>query len=171
MTWELDLNVVANVIILISAVIIAIKNIFGFFKKPVDDLQEKAHAEEKKRIEKVLEEKMPGLLEQNCSVIMGSLEEIKKMSASQEKQIIEVQKSLDLINKSQFDVLRYNMNKLYYKYHPYKKILSADKKAFIKLYDDYKDMKGNTWIDALYNELITWEIIEDESELSKNGKT
>ena len=63
------------------------------------------------------------------------------------------------------------MNKLYYKYHPYKKILSADKKAFIKLYDDYKDMKGNTWIDALYNELITWEIVEDESELSKNGKT
>ena len=90
MTWELDLNVIANVIILISAVIIAIKNIFGFFKKPVDDLQEKSHAEEKKRIEKVLEEKMPGLLEQNCSVIMGSLDEIKKMSAAQEKQIAEV---------------------------------------------------------------------------------
>ena len=171
MTWGADLNVVANVIILISAVIIAVKNIFGFFKKPVDDLQEKAHTEEKKRIEKVLEEKMPSLLEQNCSVIMGSLEEIKKMSVAQEKQITEVQKSLDLINKSKLDVLRYNMNKLYYKYHPYKKILSADKKAFIKLYDDYKDMKGNTWIDALYNELITWEIVEDESELTENGKT
>ena len=63
------------------------------------------------------------------------------------------------------------MNKMYYKYHPYKKILDADKKAFIKIYKDYKDMDGNTWIDALYAEVITWEIVEDESELTENGKT
>jgi len=26
-------------------------------------------------------------------------------------------------------------------------------------------MGGNTWIDALYNEVLTWEIVEDEDEL------
>jgi hypothetical protein len=33
-----SLNELANLIILISAVIIAAKNIYAFFKKPVDDL-------------------------------------------------------------------------------------------------------------------------------------
>jgi len=47
-------------------------------------------------------------------------------------------------------MMRYNMNKIYYQYRPYKKILSADKKAFIKIYNDYKPMGGNSWIDALY---------------------
>jgi len=45
------------------------------------------------------------------------------------------------------DLMRYNMNRLYYKYRPHKKILDCDKKAFIKLYNDYHDMGGNTWID------------------------
>ena len=57
------------------------------------------------------------------------------------------------------------MNRLYYKYRPFKKILDCDKKAFIKLYNDYKPMGGNSWIDALYNEVVTWEIIENENEL------
>ena len=61
--------------------------------------------------------------------------------------------------------MRYNMNKIYYKYRPYRKILSADKKAFIKIYNDYKSMDGNTWIDALYSEVKDWPIVEDESEL------
>lgn len=167
----LDLNVLANAVILISAVILAVKNIYSFFKAPVGTLQKKAKEEEKKRIEQVLDEKMPELLGKNCETIMVSLKEIKDMTVSQEKQLAQVQKSLVLINKSQLDVLRYNMNKLYYKYRPYKKILSADKKAFIKLYEDYKDMDGNTWIDALHDEVVTWEIVEDDSELTKNGKT
>ena len=32
------------------------------------------------------------------------------------------------------------MNRLYYKYRPFKKILDCDKKAFIKLYKDYHEM-------------------------------
>jgi len=52
------------------------------------------------------------------------------------------------------DLMRYNMNRLYYKYRPFKKILDCDKKAFMKLYNDYHDMGGNTWIDSLYNEVM-----------------
>ena len=62
-------------------------------------------------------------------------------------------------------MMRYNMNKIYYKYRPYKKILSADKKAFIKIYNDYKPMGGNNWIDALFAEVKDWPIVEDASEL------
>ena len=104
-------------------------------------------------------------------VVDEKINELKSMTEAQDKQLAEISRTINLLNQSQLDMMRYDMNKIYYKYRPFKKILSADKKAFIKIYKDYKDMDGNTWIDALYSEVITWEIVEDESELSENGKT
>ena len=153
-----------NFIILISAFIIAIKNIYSFFKKPVDDLQARAKVNEEKHIEQVLEEKMPPILQKNCEVITGSLDELKEMIVEQDGRLTDIQEAIDLLNASQLDMLRYDMNKLYYKYRPYKKMLSADKKAFIKLYQDYKSMNGNTWIDSLYSEVKDWPIVEEEQE-------
>lgn len=85
-----DLNHIANIIVLISAVIIAVKNIYSFFKKPVDHIAEKSHQEEEKRIEAVLDKKMPGFLEVNCSTLMGSLNEIKTLTLSQEDRLKKV---------------------------------------------------------------------------------
>lgn len=104
-------------------------------------------------------------------VVDTKIDELKVMTEAQDNQLAEISKTINLLNQSQLDMMRYDMNKIYYKYRPYKKILSADKKAFIKIYKDYKDMDGNTWIDALYAEVITWEIVEDQSELAENGKT
>ena len=59
------LEEMSSAIILIAAVIAAIKTIYGFFKKPVDDLQAKAKRDEEKHIEEVLEKKMPNLLAQH----------------------------------------------------------------------------------------------------------
>ena len=163
--WGLNLNETANLIILISAVIVAIKTIYNFVKKPVDTIQQTVHDNEEEHIEEVLKREMPGLLEENCKVIMASLKNIEAMTLSQEERLEQVQESLDLLNTSQLDMLRYNMNRLYYKYRPYKKILDADKQAFMKLYHDYKDMDGNTWIDGLYNELKDWPIVVSQDEL------
>ena len=167
MEWlqSVPMQKICNLIILMSAVIIASKNIYSFFKKPVDDIQERARANEEQHIEQVLENKIPPLLQKNCETIMGSLDELKEMTIDQEGQLTQMQESLDLLSASQLDMLRYNMNKLYYKYRPYRKMLNADKKAFIKLYNDYKLMHGNTWIDALYAEVKDWPIVEDEQEL------
>ena len=182
------LEEVSSVIILIAAVIAAIKTIYGFFKKPVDDLQAKAKKEEEKHIEEVLEKKMPNLLAQHSERVKGErktedkcmaesitnkviqvvdnkIEELMTMTKAQDTQLSDISQSITLLNQSQLDMLRYNMNKLYYKYRPYKKMLSADKKAFMKLYHDYKMMDGNTWIDALYAEVVEWPIVEDQDEL------
>ena len=162
---QLNLQEAANIIILVSAVIIAGKNIYGFLKKPVDDLHDRAHQSEKKHIEEVLDEKLPKEVEKRQEAIIDSLEEIKGLVLDQQYSIDKIQKSVDLLNVSQMDLMRYNMNRLYYKYRPFKKILDCDKKAFMKLYNDYHDMGGNTWIDSLYKEVIHWEIVEDENEL------
>ncbi len=160
-----DLSNAANLIVLIGAVIVAIKTIYGFFKKPVEIVQENARQNEEEHIKEVLKEEMPDLLSKNCEPILASLNEIKEMTLTQEERLEQMQKSLDLLNVSQLDMLRYNMNRLYYKYRPYKKILDADKQAFLKLYHDYKDMHGNTWIDSLYNEVIEWPIVASQDEL------
>ena len=165
MFQNINLQEVCNIIILVSAVIIAAKNIYGFIKKPVDDLHEQAQSAEEKHIKEILEAKVPDMIKSNQNEIIESLEEIKGLVLDQGENIGKLQSSVDLINVSQLDLMRYNMNRLYYKYRPFKKILDCDKKAFIKLYNDYHTMGGNTWIDSLYQEVITWEIVEFEDEL------
>ena len=162
---NIDLQEVCNLIILISAVIIAVKNIYGFLKKPVDDLHERTQSAEEEHIEQVINNKVPKILDQHQEVIVDSLEEIKALVLDQGRDLDKIQKSVDILNVSQMDLMRYNMNRLYYKYRPFKKILDCDKKAFMKLYSDYHEMGGNTWIDSLYNEVMQWEIVEDEGEL------
>lgn len=184
----INLQEVCNLIILISAVIIAGKNIYGFLKKPVGDLHNYALTNEEKRIKRVIENSMPELLskhsesvksertaeikqmvtEINSSItepIDDKIEELKEITLDQGVDIKRIQDKVDLINDAQMDVMRFNMNQIYYKYRPYKKILDCDKKAFMKFYNDYHSMGGNTWIDSLYNELKEWDIVEDESEL------
>lgn len=97
--------------------------------------------------------------------VNDKIEELKEITLDQGTEIKQIQKSVNLLNASQMDLMRYNMNSLYYKYRPYKKILDCDKKAFIKFYTDYHSMGGNTWIDSLYKEVMSWEIVEDETEL------
>ena len=184
----INLQEVCNLIILFSAVIIAGKNIYGFLKKPVDGLQNYAKKAEEKHIEEVIEAKVPELLQKHgnsvkeerkkeIELMMDSLrsavlnalddkvEELKEISLDQGVQIKQIQSSVDKLNDSQMDIMRYDMNRIYYKYRPYKKILDCDKKAFLKFYQDYHGMGGNTWIDGLYNEVKDWEIVKDESEL------
>ena len=185
---EITLTQVCNVIVLASAVIIASKNIWEFFKKPVDDIAAKANAKEEEHIEEVIDRRVPELLASHSERVKGErnkeeacraqsikddiiaavddkINELKLMTVEQDKQLHSIRKSIDLLNQSQLDMMRYDMNKIYYKYRPYKRILSADKKAFIKIYNDYKSMDGNTWIDALYAELKDWPIVEEENEL------
>lgn len=186
--YGISLTDICNVIVLVSAVIIAGTNIWNFFKKPVDDMQERANAREEEHIEEVIDRRVPDLLAEHSARVKNErnredacmaqsikddiiaavdqkVDELKQMTMEQDKQLTAIGKSIDLLNQSQLDMMRYNMNKIYYKYHPYKKIMSADKKAFIKIYNDYKLMDGNTWIDTLYGELKDWPIAEDESEL------
>ena len=95
---NVDLQALCNIIILVSAVILAAQNIYRFLKKPVDDLKTTARQDEEKHIEEVLKREMPSLLTENCKTIMGSLDELKDMTMEQEAQLDEIQTSIDLLN-------------------------------------------------------------------------
>ena len=80
----INLNQWANIVILVSAVIIAVKNIYAFFKKPVDNYYEKSNEAEEKHIEDVLKREMPVLMEKNCQTIIKAIDELKEMTIEQE---------------------------------------------------------------------------------------
>lgn len=74
---------------------------------------------------------------------------------------------IDLLTKSSNDLLRMDMNEIYYRYLPYKKILDYDRKCFIKLYDDYVEQGGNSYIQDINTELRSWEIVATKEDLTK----
>ena len=54
--------------------------------------------------------------------------------------------------------LRSEMLRIYYKYSDCKKMRQYEHENFVKLYEAYKALKGNSFIDKIYAEIQTWEI-------------
>ena len=55
--------------------------------------------------------------------------------------------------------LRSDMLHIYYNNKDIKEIRQYELENFIFLYKAYKALKGNSFIDKIYNEVITWEVI------------
>lgn len=55
--------------------------------------------------------------------------------------------------------LRNDMLQIYYKNKETKKIHQYEYESFVLLYEAYKALKGNSFIDKIYKEVQTWEII------------
>ena len=55
--------------------------------------------------------------------------------------------------------LRSDMLHIYYRYKDTEKIRQYELENFIMLYEAYKALKGNSFIDRIYKEVITWEVI------------
>lgn len=55
--------------------------------------------------------------------------------------------------------LRSDMLEIYYHNHESKKIRQYEYENFVYLYEAYKALRGNSFIDKIYSEVKTWEII------------
>jgi hypothetical protein len=55
--------------------------------------------------------------------------------------------------------LRNDMLHIYYQYKDTKKIRQYELENFILLHKAYKALKGNSFIDKIYKEVVTWEVI------------
>lgn len=54
--------------------------------------------------------------------------------------------------------LRSEMLRIYYHHHETKKIRQYELENFVMLYEAYKALKGNSFIDKIYREVITWDV-------------
>lgn len=55
--------------------------------------------------------------------------------------------------------LRSEMLRIYYHNHKDGKIRQYEYENFVMLYESYKALKGNSFIDKIYDEVRSWEII------------
>lgn len=55
--------------------------------------------------------------------------------------------------------LRSDMLHIYYQYKDSKRIRQYELENFVYLYKAYKALRGNSFIDKIYKEVMTWEVI------------
>ena len=55
--------------------------------------------------------------------------------------------------------LRSEMLRIYYHHQESKQIRQYEYENFVMLYEAYKALKGNSFIDKIYSEVKTWEIV------------
>lgn len=55
--------------------------------------------------------------------------------------------------------LRSEMLRIYYHHRETKEIRQYEYENFVMLYEAYKALKGNSFIDKIYEEVKTWEIV------------
>lgn len=154
----MDLSVLANTIIVIGGVTVAIVNILKFFNVPLKFINKQRD----KSIQKVVEESVPLFLEKaqkntdnKLDAIEATLQDIKTMNEEQNK-------TLESVKKGQLDMLRQNIMRIYNQYSRYRAITNTDKIRVTQSYKDYTALGGNSYIENYYNDLDTWKVMSDE---------
>ena len=69
------------------------------------------------------------------------------------------------LSSSERDLLRREINIIYFKYLPYKKIPKEEKQQLIFLFQDYHNLDGNSYVQGIYNTIMSWEVVQDYSDL------
>lgn len=102
-------------------------------------------------------------------------EEIAK--AKRQQEIVEVIEStivpkldnikddIKKLSSSERDLLRREINIIYFRYLPYKKIPKEEKQQLIFLFQDYHNLDGNSYVQDIYNTMMSWEVVQDYSDL------
>lgn len=56
--------------------------------------------------------------------------------------------------------LRSEMLRIYYKHKDEEQIRQYEYENFVYLYEAYKSLKGNSFIDKIYNDIKEWEVVQ-----------
>ena len=175
----LSISQLCDIIILVSALCIAITNIYNFFAKPTTKLKKKKTEELNNQISDILDKKLPEILlehdletrqkylddKQNClnEIKTAVLTDVKDTLDSIYKLNLEQNESIKTLSQGNKDMLRQRIMDIYYTYRDEKKLPIHKKEALDELYKDYKAEGGNSYIDKYHNRMKTWEIYDDES--------
>lgn len=163
---------ILNWAVLVGAACMALWNIIKFFS--AGDSWFKRKSEEK--IKDVLATSIPAYLEkhskkvsqertrENETQIKTALAESLKGVYKKLDNIIELNneqnKTIELLKKDNTGLLRREIKKIYCKYRPYKKILQYDKEDCVKIIEDYFSLDGNSYVEDLWKEMRTWEVVD-----------
>lgn len=106
-------------------------------------------------------------LQEGMNKLSAQLDQIITDNKCIKENYLTIEEQLIKLRHSNQDCLRIEMNRIYYKYLPYKKIAKYDKEAFARMYEDYKDIGGNSYIDTIHEEMKKWKVVESKEDLTK----
>ena len=175
----LSISQFCDIIILVSALCIAITNIYNFFAKPTTKLKKKKTEELNNQISGILDKKLPEILlehdletrqkylddKQNClnEIKTAVLTDVKDTLDSIYKLNLEQNESIKTLSQGNKDMLRQRIMDIYYTYREEKRLPIHKKEALDELYKDYKAEGGNSYIDKYNNRMKLWEVYDDEN--------
>ena len=178
------LSDIVDIVILIAAFLMAILNIYNFFAKPTSFLKRRQQNNLKEKIKEVLDETMPGYLEEHDLKTRNKyladrqryLQEISTEVLSHTEKDLQAIKTInehqskviDLLRKNTLDVLRQKIEKIYYDYRAEKRIPQYAKESLEELYHDYTEAGGNHHIQRLYARMSEWEVYDAIPEYDKD---
>lgn len=104
--------------------------------------------------------------EENKKQLKETIKEvIEPMLLKLEERDNEQDKKLNCLIHSSNDMMRAEIVKIYYRYLPYKKIPQYSRELLDKLFHDYHDQGGNSFIEDIYNEMKTWPVVSNDKDL------
>ena len=104
--------------------------------------------------------------EENKKQLKQTIKEvIEPMLLKLEERDNEQDKKLTCLIHSSNDMMRAEIVKIYYHYLPYKKMLQYSRELLNKLFHDYHDQGGNSFIEDIYNEMKTWPVVNSDKDL------
>lgn len=56
-------------------------------------------------------------------------------------------------------ILRSNMLQIYYRYENQEQIPQYQYENFVQMYEAYKSLKGNSFVDKIYKDIQEWEVV------------
>ena len=152
-------QICGGILIAIYALFQAFIKVFGnvgVLKKRKDEKE----AQENIKREKECREQMGILIEE---LVIPIVNDIKKANINQDE-------SLKQLKESSNDMLRREIANIYYKYLPYKKIPRYTKEELFHLVGDYQKQGGNSFVEEIFEEMKTWEIVQTEEDIGRKSK-
>lgn len=170
----MDFQSICNIIILIASVIGAIGIIYNTIKKPAVSMKKKQREEMIKLIKEVLSDTLPDELKQHDlevrdrykqdreTYLKDIMSEVLAQTKQELDQISILYNQYEPLAISAKDVIREKIVKIYRDNKDEKVLSIIEKERLDQYYKDYKELKGNSYIDKYYNRMSTWAVDEDD---------
>lgn len=175
--------IICGAIVLIGSTFSAIATIYNMLKNPAKKYKEKQNIELKQNIAEIIAEVIPNLL------LEHDLETRDKYRADRERYLNEISEEvlnnmqvhledhlknldniseliskLDILSISTKDILREKIIKIYLANKDKKTLTTIEREKLDQFYIDYKNLKGNSYIDKYYKRMSKWKTIDDNED-------
>ena len=153
-----------NVIILLGAVAGAITGIMALIGKPIGFLKKRREKAEKERRKEIVED-VSALVKKE---ITPKLDEIHQQNLEQTQDIQDQTEKIETLTNTMRDSIGAEIMAFYEAHRADRTLTESEKDAIEDLYKSYKAVKGNHYVDKVYDRMTHWAVVDEDGNEVKN---